>query len=157
MYFGSNDEIDSYTTLDIDSDADIVRLNKHEMDNKSRKNIAAYLRDKISEQDHRSNNDIYTNQDEILQIEMIGEDIDFNSIDSLYIEDLEFKRKRFKNSYNDVRIFTTIENGECSYHLKEGNRYLSLEESWQVVDLIEKSGNVTFSVDKDAWIKIQKS
>lgn len=145
MYFGSNDEINMYDTLDIDGDKDIIRFNRHEMDNKSRKNIASYLRDRVLE------------QDETLKIVLTDEDIDFSNIDTLCIGDLEFRRKRFKNSYNNVKIFLVIKNGDDSYFLKEGYRYLSREESCHAVDLIDKSGNVTFSVDKDVWVEIRKS
>lgn len=156
MYFGSSDEIDSHNTLDIDGDTDIVRLNKHEMDNKSKKNIAAYLRGKISEHEYRFNNGMCINPDEVLKVVLTDEDIDFNDIDILYIGDLEFKRKRFKNSYDNVKMFSTIKNGEDDYYLKEEDRYLSREESCHMIGLIDKSENITFSIDAGAWIKIRK-
>ena len=157
MYFGGNDQINSYARLDIDGNKDIVTFNRHEMDNKSRRNIAIYLRDRISEQEYRFNKGIRINPDEVLKIVLTDEDIDFNNIDTLCIGDLEFKRKRFKDVYNDIHMFMVIKNGDDSFFLKEGDRYLSREESCHVVDLIDKSGNITFSVDTDVWIKIQKS
>jgi hypothetical protein len=156
MYFGPDDEIDHYSRLDIDGDKDIIRFNKHEVDNKSRKNIGACLRSRISKPRYRFNRGICINPDETLEIEIIGEAIDFNNMDSLYIGDIEFKRKRFKNRYENVRMFFVIENGEGSYYLKEGYRYLSLEESCHVVDLVDRSDDNTFYVDADLWIKIQK-
>ena len=157
MYFGSDDEINSYATLDIDGDTDIVMLNKHEMDNKSRKNIATYLRDRISEQEYRFNKGICLNADEVLKIVLTDEDMDLSKIDTLYIGDLEFKRKRFKDIYDDVHMFKVIKDGNDSYFLKEGDRYISQEESCHVIDLVDKSDNITFSIDTDAWVKIQKS
>ena len=157
MYFGDNDEIDSNIRLDIDCDKDIVMFDKHEMDNKSRKNVASYLRDRISGQEYRFKKGIYVDQDEVLEIALTDEDIDFNNIDSLCIGDLEFKRKRFKDVYRDIHMFMVIKNGDDSFFLKEGDRYLSREESCHMIDLIDKSGNITFSVDTDVWIKIQKS
>ena len=157
MHFGGNDQINSYARLDIDGDKDVVMLNKHEMDNKSRKNIAVYLRDRISEQEYRFNKGIHINPDEVLEIVLTDEDMDFSNIDTLCIGDLEFKRKRFKDIYRDIHMFMVIKNGDDSYFLKEGDRYLSREESCHMIDLIDKSGNITFSVDTDAWIKIQKS
>jgi hypothetical protein len=157
MYFEPGDEINKYCRLDIDEDKDIIRFNKHEVDNKSRKNIGACLRDRISKQRYLFNHGMHISSDETLDIEIIGEGIDFDNIDSLYIGDLEFKRKRFKNSYNDVRMFLVIQNGkDIYYYLKEGDRYLSPEESCHVVDLVDKSGDNTFYADTDSWIKIQK-
>jgi len=154
MYFGLNDEIGVYNRLDIDGDEDIIRFDKHEVDNKSRKNIAAYLR-RISEQMYRFNRGVYISPEETFKIEIIGEDVDFSKIDSLYIGDLEFRRKRFKSRYNNVHMFFEIKNGECSYFLKEGYRYLSPEESCHVVDLVDGCDDITFYIDKDAWVKIK--
>jgi len=122
MYFGPGDEINKYCRLDIDDDKDIIMFNRHEMDNKSRKNIASCLRDRISKQRYLFNHGMYTNSGETLDIEIIGGDIDFDNIDSLYIGDLEFKRKRFKNSYNDVRMFLVIQNGKDIYYYNSGAR-----------------------------------
>lgn len=155
MYFGLNDEISVYNKLDIDGDKDIILFNKHEVDNKSRKNIAAYLRTRISEQRYRFNRGVYISPEETFEIEIIGNDVDFSKIDSLYIGDLEFKRKRFKSRYDNVRVFFEIKNGEDNSFLKEGDRYLSPEESCHVVDMIDKSDDTTYYIDKDAWIKIK--
>lgn len=168
MYFGNNDEIYSYSILDIDGEKDIVKFNRHEMDNKSRKNIATYLRERICERKYRFHRGIESNEkeseeerkkeseEETFEIIMKDENIDFSNIDTLCLGDIEFKRKRFKNSYNSVKMFLIIKNGEASYFLREGNRYLSQEESCSTIDLIDKSDNITFYVDIDAWIKIKK-
>ena len=155
MYFGLNDEISVYNRLDIDSEKNIVRFDKYEVDNKSRKNIASYLRNRISEQRYCLNRGVHIGPEEIFKIEIIGEDIDFSKIDSLYIEDLEFKRKRFKSIYDNIHVFFEIKNGEENYFLKEGDRYISPEESCHVVDLVDECDDNTFFIDKDTWIKIK--
>lgn len=156
MHFGSNDEINRYSTLDIDGDKDIVMFNKHEMDNKSRKNIASYLRDRISKQEYRFDKGTCESPDETFEVVLTDENLDWNNIETICIGDIEFRRKRFKNLYNNVKMFLVIKNGEDSYFMREGNRYLSREESCHVIDLIYNSGNITFSIDTDAWVKIQK-
>lgn len=108
MYFGGNDQISSYVRLDIDGNNDIVTFNRHEMDNKSRKNIATYLRDRISEHEYRFKKGIHINPDEVLKIVLTDEDMDFNNIDTLCIGDIEFKRKRFKDVYRDIHMFMVI-------------------------------------------------
>jgi hypothetical protein len=155
VYFGFNDEIDEHDRLDIDGDKDIIMFNKHEVDNNSRRNIASYLRNRISEQMYRFNRGVHIRPEETFKIDIIGEDIDYSKIDSLYIGDLEFKRKRFKSRYDNVHVFFEIKNGEYSYFLKEGDRYLSPEESCHLVDLVDGCGDITFCIDKDTWIKIK--
>lgn len=156
MYFGFNSELNKYSRLDIDGEKDIVCLNRQEMDNKSRKNIGAYLRDRTSKQGYRFSDCMSANSDEVLKA-VLAKDIDFDNVDSLYIGDIEFKRKRFKNVYRNVKIFLIIKNGECKHFLMEGYRYLSLEEACHAVDLIDNLGSIMFSVDKDIWVEIQKS
>lgn len=139
MYFGGNDEINKYSRLDIDGDNDIVRLNGHEMDNKSKKNIATYLRNKVSILKFVFNKGIPINSDKKLEITIVDKSINTD--------------KKFKNSYKNICLIINIENGESSYYLREGYRWLSLDESNHIIDLIHKSDNITYYINVDLWSK----
>jgi len=146
MYFGSNDIIDNYYRIDIEEGdtGSIVKLNKKEMDNKSVKNIADYLRSIIPVPTYRFERGILISGEEKLELSII-DDI-------------------FKDSYENVHlIYWKYPYEDIEYRLREGCRYLSLEECHHVINLISPPPShgcttVTLLVDlcdeREIYIKI---
>jgi len=159
----------------IDIEGDIVKFNGKELDNKSRKNVASDLRYLIPESVcYRFKQGITLKGDEKLVITILGDDIKkirkietsniieavniadditdkINNIEVIKINDIEIERKRgkYKDSYKNVKLCYTIRYGEEECHLKEGCRYLSLEETHHIIDLIYKLEGTIFGLDLD--------
>ena len=120
MYF-SGDYLDEYYRIDIE-ESGTVKLNKNEMDNKSVKNLAAYLRNRIPVLTYRFKRGISVSGEEKLKIVIIDE--------------------MFKNSYENIRlIHWKYPYEDVEYRLREGCRYLSIEECHHVINLISPPQN----------------
>lgn len=160
-------DISRYGRLYIDIEEDgmnsIVKVNnkdtvnKNDIDNKSRKNIAIDLRIKIPELTYHFRQGISINPDEKLEIKVInddmGNDINLNDIDTIDINGIEIKIQKFKKSYKNVHLtYWKHPYEDMEYRLKEGDRYLSVEESHHVINLIWPMippGHTIFSIDVD--------
>ncbi len=143
-----NDNI--YNNIDIEEDGinSIIRVNEKDIDTKTRKDIAIGLRSKIPEIRFIFKKDIAINQDEKLEIKVLEDNIDLEKIDTINIDwIIQIKKQRFKNSYKNINLIywkNPYENMEyrMEYILREGYRYLSLEESHHAIDLIFPLENV---------------
>lgn len=145
--------------IDIEEDGinSIIKVNKKDMDNKSIKNIAIDLRSKIPELTYHFRQGISINPDEKLEIKVInddmGNDININDIDTIGINGIEIKIQKFKKSYKNVHLtYWKHPYEDMEYRLKEGSRYLSIEESHHVINLIWPMippGHTMFSIDVD--------
>lgn len=128
------DNINIYNNIDIEEDGinSIIRVNEKEIDTKTRKDIAVDLRSKIPEITYAFKKDIAINPEEKLEIKFLEDNIDSEKIDTINIDGIQIKKQRFKNSYKNINLM------ECrmEFILREGRRYLSLEESHHAIDLI---------------------
>lgn len=155
-------DISKYGKLYIDIEEDgvnsIIKINKNDIDNKSRKNIAIDLRNKIPELIYRFRQGISINPDEKLEIKVInddmGNDINLNEIDTIDINGIEIKIQKFKKSYKNIHLtYWKHPYEDMEYRLKEGSRYLSIEESHHVINLMWPMippGHTMFSIDIDS-------
>ena len=159
----------------IDIEEDIVKFNGKELDNKSRKNVASDLRYLILESVcYRFKQGIALKGDEKLVVTILGDDIKkirkietdniietvniidntndkTNNVKVIKIDGIEIERKRgeYKNLYKNVKLCYTIRYGEENHYLKEGCRYLPLEETYHIIDLIHKPEETIFGLDLD--------
>lgn len=149
MYFDINDQISEDDRIDIEeyTTGTIARLNKNELDNKSRKYIAAYLRSIIPSPEYLFKKGINISGDEKLEITICDEPI--NKIDRININGIEIKLENYKNFYNDIHLnYWKNYYEDNEYGLKEGFRYLSIEETNHVINLIySESIIITLRVD----------
>lgn len=149
-------DISRYGKFYIDIEGDdinsIIKVNKKDIDNKSRKNIAIDLRSKIPELTYRFKQGILISPDEKLEIKIINNDVDnglnLNDVDTIDINGVEIKRQKFKRSYKNVHlVYWKNSYEDTEYGLKEGCRYLSIEESRHAINLIWPI--TAFSIDVD--------
>lgn len=119
--------------------------------------LAIDLRNKIPELTYRFRHGISINPDEKLEIKIINNDADndlnLNEIDTIDINGVEIKIQKFKKSYKNIHlIYWKHPYEDMEYALKEGSRYLSIEESHHVINLIWPMippGHTIFSIDFD--------
>lgn len=114
----------------IDIEGEIVKFNRKELDNKSRKNIARDLRSLIPRLSYRFGGGIELRNDEKLVITILDDNI-------------------CKNSYKNVKLSYNIIHGEEVCYLKEGYRYLSLEEMHRIINLIHEPEKTIIYLDVD--------
>lgn len=159
----------------IDIEGDIIKFNGKELDNKSRKNVASDLRYLIPESVYyRFKQGIALKGDEKLVVTILGDDIkkirkietnniietvnitdnmtdEINNAKVIKIDGIDIERKRgeYKNLYKNVKLCYAIRYGEEKCYLKEGCRYLSLEETHHIIDLIHKPEGTAFGLDLD--------
>jgi len=160
-------DISRYEKLYIDIEENginsVIKVNKKDIDNRSRKNIAIDLRRKIPELTYRFKQGILINPDEKLEIKIINNDMDndinLDNIDTININGIEIKKQKFKKSYKNVYLACSKHPYEdAEYALKEGCRYLSIEESHHVINLIwpiAPPGHTIFSIDVDLFTNIR--